>query len=313
MKSLQTCSRLGLRVGNASHINFSIAVRGMAMRAAGKDVQTIASHPTQLPAVPISATNPVGSAYHDLVRRGSKGKPLALRDLRKFLEQCVQPSHAKYGVQAVALYQIKGQDFSEEINSHFISAVAERGRRPLEAAQVLAKYKNRIGAWSTASSLAKLINAMTAHAQGGDSTEEEKDENGAIDAVDSDDEDEDHDEAAGAEKKLTGRKARTAERRAARLAKTAILTETHDLVVAVLETAHSKGVRVTPALLAMAEPLVCHLELEDSAEMEAQTAAELGGEYQKPADTRNARTRLAALQATIASMHPAPAAESKIA
>jgi hypothetical protein len=307
MNSLLTCSRLGLRVGNVSRSTLSIAVRGMAMGSPGKDAQTIASHPTQLPAVPISATNPVGSAYHDLVRRGSKGKPLALRDLRKLLEQCVQPSHAKYGVQAVAIYQIKGQDFSEEINSHFISAVAERGRRPLEAAHVLAKYKNRIGAWSTASSLAKLINAMTASAHGGNGEEEEEAENGTIDTVDSDDEDEED----SAEKKLTGRKARTAERRAARLAKIVVLTETHDLVVAVLETAYSKGVRVTPALLALAEPLVSHLELEAPVGAEAEEGEEgssSNGEYQKPVDTRNARTRLAALQATIALTHPAPAA-----
>jgi len=272
------------------------------MGAPKKEVKATASPPAPLPATLISATNPVGSAYHDLVRRGSKGKPLALRDLRKLLEKCVKPTHAKYGVQAVSLYQLKGQDFSEEINSHFISAVAERGRRPLEAAQVLAKYKNRIGAWSTANSLTKLITSMNAPAAAAGDADEDDDD--SIDASGDDAEEEESDANASDNETLTGRKARTAQRRAARLAKTVTLTEPHDLAVAVLETAYSKGVRITPALLALAEPLVSHLELQADVPAGAGAeAAEASGssEYQKPVDTRNARTRLAALQAAIAS------------
>jgi hypothetical protein len=72
---------------------------------------------------------------------------------------CVEPNHVKYARYAVSLYQEKGQDFSEEVGSHFVHACL-RGNSPDVAAEVMAKYKNRIGAWVTLKPLLALTEKL---------------------------------------------------------------------------------------------------------------------------------------------------------
>jgi len=104
----------------------------------------------------------VGRVYHDLTFRGRNGKPLALGDLRKLLQQCTEPAHGKYAVGSVDLFQKKKQDFSEEVCSHFVRAVAEDGKAPMQAARVLGRFRNRLGAWLTPNSALRLMNALSA-------------------------------------------------------------------------------------------------------------------------------------------------------
>ena len=111
-----------------------------------------------------AAPNPVGKLYHELLHRSRGANQLALGDLRKLLEQCKGPDELKYASHAVALYQRKGQDFSEEVNSHFISACI-RGGQPVVAAAELAKYACRIGAWTTPVAFERLAASLEAQGQ----------------------------------------------------------------------------------------------------------------------------------------------------
>ena len=104
--------------------------------------------------------NPVGRYYHDLVYRGRGHNALKLGDLRKLMQMCDSPELARYSLQAMHLFQRKGQDFSEEVNSHFVRSVAVDGKQAVVAAKVMAKWRNRIGAWSTTTSLEKLLLAL---------------------------------------------------------------------------------------------------------------------------------------------------------
>jgi len=114
-----------------------------------------------------AAPNPVGKLYHVLLHRSRGANQLALGDLRKLLEQCKGPDELKYATHAVALYQRKGQDFSEEVNSHFISACI-RGGQPAVAAAELAKYACRIGAWTTPAAFERLVASLEAQGQAGE-------------------------------------------------------------------------------------------------------------------------------------------------
>jgi hypothetical protein len=55
--------------------------------------------------------NHAGQYYQDLVKRGSKGKLLAVGDLRKLMQLCQKPYHVKYAVLGIKYYQKKGHDF----------------------------------------------------------------------------------------------------------------------------------------------------------------------------------------------------------
>ena len=88
--------------------------------------------------------------------RGRGHNALALGELRKLLQQCQGKDDVKYGVKMVENFQRKGQDFSEEVASHFVS-MCVRGEQPMAAVKVIAKYKNRIGAWVTPKSFHNLI------------------------------------------------------------------------------------------------------------------------------------------------------------
>lgn len=102
-----------------------------------------------------------GRFYHELVFRGRQTNKLALGDLRKLLQKCDGLDTLKYAVLGVELYQRKGQDFSEEVNSHFIKACL-KADDPMRAVPVLLKYKNRIGAWTTVTSLSRLSEGLLA-------------------------------------------------------------------------------------------------------------------------------------------------------
>ena len=102
-----------------------------------------------------------GKTFHELLHRGRGENMLALGDLRKLLEMCQSPEEVKYATQAVALYQRKGQDFSEEVSSHFVKACI-RGGQPTAAATELAKYGSRIGAWTTPASFERLVASLEA-------------------------------------------------------------------------------------------------------------------------------------------------------
>ena len=85
----------------------------------------------------------LGKKYNELLFKGRKRKPLGLTDLRKLLQECTLPNHVKYAVGAVQYYQIKGQDFSEDVNSLFIKACVA-GDNPIAAAEVILKVSSTI-------------------------------------------------------------------------------------------------------------------------------------------------------------------------
>jgi hypothetical protein len=55
---------------------------------------------------------------------------------------------------AIKVYQKKGQDFSEEVNSHYVNA-SIRANNFAPIVEDFLKYKHRIGAWTTPSSFHK--------------------------------------------------------------------------------------------------------------------------------------------------------------
>ncbi len=84
---------------------------------------------------------------------------MALGDLRKLLQLIEVPKDVKYGQLGVSLYQRKGQDFSEEINSLFIK-MCIRGKNLKVAAEELSTYENRLGAWTTPTSFHRLAEGL---------------------------------------------------------------------------------------------------------------------------------------------------------
>lgn len=131
------------------------ATKTQAKAAAPKEEKV---KPDQLERKPQSVA---GKTFQELLHRGRGGNALALGDLRKLLEMCQSPEEVKYATQAVALYQRKGQDFSEEVNSHFVKACI-RGGQPTAAATEFAKYGSRIGAWTTPASFDRLATSLEA-------------------------------------------------------------------------------------------------------------------------------------------------------
>ena len=68
-------------------------------------------------------------------------------------------STTNIATKAVAVYQRKGQDFSEEANSHFVKACI-RVNQPALAVTEFSTYKSRIGSWTTPTSLHRLIESL---------------------------------------------------------------------------------------------------------------------------------------------------------
>lgn len=103
--------------------------------------------------------NPLSLVFEDMMYRGRGHNLLSLGELRKLLQKCQGKDDVKYGVQMMEFYQRKGQDFSEEVTSHFVS-MSIRGEQPLVAVKAVAKYKNRIGAWVTPKSFHNLVTSV---------------------------------------------------------------------------------------------------------------------------------------------------------
>jgi len=101
----------------------------------------------------------VGRYYQTLVHKGGQGA-LGLRDLKHLFEKCLEPDHLKYAIKGVEMYQRKGHDFSEEINSLFIR-LCIAAKNPKAAIDICSVYKYRLGAWSTPTSLKNLIESMS--------------------------------------------------------------------------------------------------------------------------------------------------------
>jgi hypothetical protein len=72
---------------------------------------------------------------------------------------CSEPSHVKYIIQGLNIYQRKGSDFTENIANHFVESCL-RCQNPNEALQVLSKYNYRIGAWLNSKSFHVLISNL---------------------------------------------------------------------------------------------------------------------------------------------------------
>lgn len=105
-----------------------------------------------------------GRYYQYLVHKGRQKNLLGLADLRRLLERCQTEDHAKYAVKGVEYYQLKGNDFSEEINSIFIKACI-RANKPRMAADQILVFKNRIGAWTTVTALNRLLTSLLANGE----------------------------------------------------------------------------------------------------------------------------------------------------
>ena len=69
------------------------------------------------------------------------------------------PKDVKYAKYAAELFQRKGQDFSEETNSHFVMACI-RGNAPGVVVEHFSKSKHRLGAWTTNKSFNRLLEAL---------------------------------------------------------------------------------------------------------------------------------------------------------
>jgi hypothetical protein len=150
-------------------------------RHMSENTMSDSSSPQQTFSPQTSSDNVLGQAYHDLVYRGRGGLPLSLGDLRSLFLLCISESSRftpadkekakkcrNYILFSTHLYQTKGQDFSEEINSLFIkamlsstSSIDEMHKETIVMIMSLfEKYKNRLGSWSTAKSTHTLITAF---------------------------------------------------------------------------------------------------------------------------------------------------------
>jgi hypothetical protein len=84
---------------------------------------------------------------------------LPLDDLRHLLQHCQKPEHLNYITHGLRMWQKKGQDFSEDVASHFVRACL-RAENPKIAAEICAKYKYRIGAWLTPKPMTPLVEEL---------------------------------------------------------------------------------------------------------------------------------------------------------
>jgi hypothetical protein len=81
---------------------------------------------------------------------------LALGDLKNLLARIEAPGDAKFAQLAADLYQRKGLDFSEEVNSHYIKACIRTGTIGV-AVECLRRPEHRLGAWTTLKGLLNLL------------------------------------------------------------------------------------------------------------------------------------------------------------
>jgi benzoyl-CoA reductase/2-hydroxyglutaryl-CoA dehydratase subunit BcrC/BadD/HgdB len=78
---------------------------------------------------------------------------------KRLLTEISDPLDVKHAIHAAELYQIKGQDFSTEINSVFISACL-RANSPEAVIKHFSVRKNRLSSWTPPVSLNRLLEAL---------------------------------------------------------------------------------------------------------------------------------------------------------
>jgi hypothetical protein len=91
-----------------------------------------------------------------------KNKLISIREFKKLMSMCQNPEDVKYAALAVDWFQEKGFDFSEELNSMFITRCVEANQPNLAVTRFLYR-KGRIGSWSTPSSFHRLLSSLQAH------------------------------------------------------------------------------------------------------------------------------------------------------
>lgn len=74
---------------------------------------------------------------------------------------CNEEKQAHLAVRGVNLYQSKGQDFSEEVNAHFVKQMLQMGAVD-QALHVLTKPQHRLGAYMTPKSTDTFLQALAA-------------------------------------------------------------------------------------------------------------------------------------------------------
>lgn len=84
---------------------------------------------------------------------------MALGDFKNLCVKISDPKDVKYAKYAAELFQRKGQDFSEETNSHFVMACI-RGNAPGVVVEHFSDSKHRLGAWTTNKSFNRLLEAL---------------------------------------------------------------------------------------------------------------------------------------------------------
>lgn len=82
-----------------------------------------------------------------------------MADLRKLIIMCTRPEHVLYAVRGVEYYHFKKMDFAEDINNSFIKCCVTH-KAPEAALPLLLWKKCRIGAWTTPSSLTRLLTSL---------------------------------------------------------------------------------------------------------------------------------------------------------
>jgi DNA phosphorothioation-dependent restriction protein DptG len=75
------------------------------------------------------------------------------------MKMCQAPEDVKYAALAADWFQEKGFDFTEELNSMFVTKCVEANQTNLAVTRFLYR-KGRIGSWSTPSSLYRLLSAL---------------------------------------------------------------------------------------------------------------------------------------------------------
>lgn len=80
-------------------------------------------------------------------------------ELIAMLKKVNAPSEGRFARLGVDMFQRKGQDFSEEVNAHFVKA-GIRSSSVRSTIDVLLQYNHRIGAWTSTNSLNYLLSKL---------------------------------------------------------------------------------------------------------------------------------------------------------
>lgn len=97
--------------------------------------------------------------YGDVLKLiNTQENKVSVKELKKIMKLC-GPKQSKYAGNAVDWFQEKRYDFNEELNSIFVKLCIDDDQLNIATKRLLYK-KGRIGAWTTTSSLNRLLNAL---------------------------------------------------------------------------------------------------------------------------------------------------------